>query len=172
MTTIITYSETNNTLTQTTNINDTTLITIIDIQNETIQYPGSDFLPLSNSDIYLFKSIIDNLQITDQLIVKLTNMNFIKNIFLPTSVGPFNTNKGPFNYFFIFSSLIIPYQIIDLVKSSQPKYSKYFQNAFNKNNNVPIYYLKEFCRYILVIPGLLLSPMILITSLFALKKMT
>lgn len=172
MTTIITYSETNNTLTQTTNINDTALITIIDIQNETIKYPGGEFIPLSMSDIYLFKSIVDNLQITDQLIIKLTNMNFIKNTFLPASVGPFNTNKGPFSFFFIFSSLIIPYQMIDLVKSSQPKYSKDLQNAFNKTNNVSIYYLKEICRYILAIPGLILSPMILITSLFALKKMT
>ena len=172
MTTIITYSETNNTLTQTTNTNGITLITVIDIQNETIKYPGSEFTPLSNNDIYLFESIIDNLQITDPLIIKLTNMNFIKNIFLPASVGPFNTNKGPLNYFFIFSSLIIPYQMIDLVKASQPKYSKDFQNAFNKTNNVPIYYLKEVCRYILAIPGLILSPMILITSLLALRKMS
>jgi hypothetical protein len=62
--------------------------------------------------------------------------------------------------------------MIDLVKSSQPKYSNDFQNAFNKNNNVPIYYLKEVCRYILAIPGLILSPIVLITSLLALKKMT
>lgn len=166
--------------------------TVIDTKNETINYDckinkytkkivceNTNLKNLDSSDVYTFKSIMENLQnyktgIDKNLMKDILNMKFVQSIYLSNSAGSFVTpHKNKFiGYFFLFSTMIIPYQMIDLEIASKPYYIDELKQSFFNSNNKILYYLKEITRYVLILPGLIFTPFILITVLFALKNMS
>lgn len=169
---IVTYSEKENRLTHT---NDE-IITVVDLDKETISYANENPRKLDYSDIYIFKNILDNVldrQTLDKLIPELVKMDFFKTIYLPSSIGSFTTPYNKYiGYFFIFSTMFAPYQMIDFEKTNKPDYSIILQNAFNETNSVLKYDLKKLLRIILVLPGLIFTPFVLATAILALKNMS
>ena len=102
------------------------------------------------------------------------NMNFVKDIYLPASAGSFTTpHKNKFiGYFFIFSTMFLPYQMIDLELVSKPQYIDDLKQSFFTSNNKIIYYFKDIIRYALILPGLIFTPFILATAILALRNMS
>ena len=165
-----------------------TIYTVINTQDETISYNCKEienniicddinYKKLDQSDIYTFKSIMDSLnnsKLDNNLMKDILNMNFVKDIYLPASAGSFTTpHKNKFiGYFFIFSTMFLPYQMIDFELVSKPQYIDDLKQSFFTSNNKIIYYFKEIIRYALILPGLIFTPFILATVILALRNMS
>lgn len=156
-----------------------TISTIINFKDETISYNNENFKPLDESDIYTFRGIMENLnnkEKLDKIMPKILSMKFTRDIYLPASAGSFVTpQKNKFiGYFFIFSTMIVPYQMIDLEISSKPEYKDLLQNSFfaSDKNNKFVYHFKSGIRYALLLPGLIFTPFILLTAVLALRNMS
>ena len=120
----IIYDPHNGILTQTQHLdndNDLKIITTIHMDQGTISYSNnsnvSDVEKLNESHIYTFKSILENIKMNDHLINKLTKMSYFIDTYLPYSAGSFVTpypERSTIGYLFLFSTLFVPYQMIDI----------------------------------------------------------
>lgn len=178
METSVFYSETNNTLVQITKITDVEnnsneIYVKVNINEETIIQSGdNEPRPLMEADMYTFRSMFSQVELSEGLVTKVLNMKYMKE-YLGMNVSVNDVPFHPFvNYLFLFSQLIIPFQNIDWEKVNKSKYASKIQEVFNKTNDVKMYNLKKVGRYLLLIPGLILSPIIMISVLVALSKMS
>lgn len=165
--------------------------TVINFKDETIRYNNfENFKQLDESDIYTFRGIMENLnkeilakfdeqkknKIMSKIMDKISSMKFTRDIYLPASAGSFVTpHQNKFiGYFFIFSTMLVPYQMIDLEISSKPEYKQLLENSFfsSEKNNKFVYHLKSAIRYALLLPGLIFTPFILLTAVLALRNMS
>lgn len=173
------YSDTNNTLVQITKItdvqnNNTTEIYVkVNINEETIIQSGDNQpRPLMDYDMYTFRAMFSQVELSEGLVTKVLNMKYMKT-YLAMNVSVNEVQFHPFvNYLFLFSQLVIPFQNIDWEKVNKSKYASKIQEVFNKTNSVSMYKLKKVGRYLLLIPGLIFSPIIMIGVLVALSKMS
>lgn len=189
-TTKVYYTGTSNSLVQVTSFTDNSnntsheIYVKINLTDETIIQSGQDLpRPLGPEDVYVFRSVfeqffqqivkdssLDKENVTS-LVQTVLNMKYMET-YLVTSVGlndiPYN---GCVNYLFLFSTLVIPYQIVDWEVFTKSDYKKIIYDTFSKTNSMNTYNLKMAMRYVLLIPGLILSPLILLTAVCALSKM-
>lgn len=181
---VIYIIEKDNLLVKETKLDNTISInTVINLNDETINYncknlicQSFDYKNLDESDIYTFKSFMDDinkLDNFDDIMKKVLKMNYFKNIYLPFKASVFTTPYNKFiGYFFIFSTLFVKYQMIDLELISKPQYSDEIKKIFFLKNSKIIYYFKKIIRYILILPGLIITPFILISTMLALRNLS
>lgn len=157
--------------------NDLRLFTEINLQAESIKYGGdksdnAEEKPLSGADVYVFEQMIDEVKATPEFMEQLLKMNFVQRTLLPCTLGPLSVpfNNMALKLLFTFSSLVIPFQVIDSQKESKREYAAELQNAFNACNNATLYNFKKVARYVLLVPGIVLSPIILLVAITALKN--
>ena len=173
MTTTTTFSEQTLELLEVIVNNDVTITRKINLGNDMITDTDGNGRKLSEADVYAFQAMIQDVKVTPELMKALLNSNYFKSTYISTTAGAYNVPFDKYtSYFFLFSSLIIPYQMVDIEKYKKPSYANDIQNVFNKYNNVSIYYMKNVLRYILVVPGIVVTPFILLAVLSALKKMS
>lgn len=183
------YTEASNSLVQVTKFTDNQnnasnvsheIYVKINLTDETIIQSGEDLpRPLGPEDVYVFRSVFQEIVSggsldkgsTDNLVQRVLGMKYMET-YLVTSVGlndiPYN---GCVNYLFLFSTLVIPYQIVDWEVFTKSDYKKIIYDTFSKTNSMSTYNLKMAMRYVLLIPGLILSPLILLMAVCALSKM-
>ncbi len=71
----------------------------------------------------------------------------------------------------IFSHIIIPQQYVDAEAELRPDIKSELYSIFFKENSKFVYYIKKIMRIILVIPGLIMTPIYVFVSIMALKQM-
>ena len=143
---------------------------LIDISNDTITYDGI-ITPLDGQHVYTLLDVTKNLIATPALMDALLESNYYVNVFLPYSLGKFNTPVED-SVLYMFSSFILPYEILYRELANNPDYKQRILVAYDKNHSVFIRQFKETIRLILVIPGLVCTPLILLMILPALNRMT
>lgn len=188
MTTKVYYTEASNSLVQVTtftdNSNNTTneIYVKINITDETIIQSGEDApRALQDQDVYVFRSIFDQIvkdspknglskETVSSLVNQILDMKYMET-YLPIKVG---VNDIPYNscvnYLFLFSTLVVPYQIVDWEVFTKSSYKTQIYEKFSKTNNMSAYNAKIVLRYILLIPGFILSPLILLGAVCALSN--
>jgi hypothetical protein len=132
----------------------------INLTNDTISERGI-IVPLGEQHISLFLGVTANIVATEPLMDALLESNFYANVFLPFSLGPFTTPVEN-SVLLFFSSFILPYEILYRELKQNPAYAEKILAVYDKNRSVFIRKFKEFVRLILVIPGLVFTPLILI----------
>lgn len=143
---------------------------LINLANDTI-YQNEMTTPLDESHMYLFLDAMANIVATKPLMDALLASKYYTDIYLSCSLGVFNTPVDG-SYFFMFSSFILPYEVLYRELELRSAYATAIIDAYDKNHNVLIRKLKEFVRLVLVIPGLVCTPLILLMVLPALNRMT
>lgn len=143
---------------------------LIDISNDTINYDGT-LTPLDGQHVYTLLDVTKNIIATPALMDALLASNYYVNVFLPYSLGTFNTPVED-SVLYMFSSFILPYEILYRELANNPAYKERILAAYDKNHNVFIRQFKEVIRLILVVPGLVCTPLILLMILPALNRMT
>jgi len=150
------------------------VITIINLENETIKDgPLSSERPLAEMDIYTFKGLLDQIDITNELIEKILETKFYTKVYLPASAGEvYLPVQDIINMFFLFSVMCIPYEMVDFEIVLRKDFATQIEQAYAQNHSSTLRTVKMLCRYILLIPGLFLSPLILLGAIIGLKNMT
>lgn len=130
-------------------------ISMIDLSNDTVAYAGYDFKfsPLNKDDGWRLVEALRGLTTTPELMEALLASNYYVKVFLPSSLGAFNTPVEE-SLFLFFSSFVLPYEILYSELEYNPDYKKQILDAYDKNNSVFLRQLKEKIRLILVVPGL------------------
>jgi hypothetical protein len=142
----------------------------INLSNDTISEAGI-MVPLGEQHTYTFLDVTKNIIATQDLMDALFASNFYVNIFLPYSLGTFTTPVED-SVLFMFSSFILPYEILYRELKQNPKYADQILAVYDKNHNVMLRKFKEVIRILLVIPGLVFTPIILIMIWPALHRMS
>jgi hypothetical protein len=142
----------------------------INLANDTIS-EAEIMVPLGEQHAYTFLDVTANIVATRSLMDTLLASNYYANIFLPSSLGKFTTPVED-SVLLLFSSFILPYEILYRELKQNPTYAQEILAVYDKNRSVFIRKLKEFIRLILIIPGLVCTPLILILIWPALKGMT
>jgi hypothetical protein len=142
----------------------------INLANDTIS-EAEIMVPLGEQHAYTFLDVTANIAATPSLMDALLTSNYYANVFLPYSLGTFNTPIED-SVLLMFSSFILPYEILYREMKQNPPYAQQILAVYDKNHSVFIRKFKEFVRLILIIPGLICTPLILLMILPALKKMT
>lgn len=145
-------------------------IIVVNIKDETIKQ--NDLVKnLDESDIYVFRSLLDEVEINDQLVDDVLQMKYMQTyLSQKLSLNELPRNSI-INSLFVFSSIVIPYQNIDYEIIKRKTYKNKFLDIFYKNNNRFFYNIKSIFRYVLLIPGLIMSPIIIGFALYGLSKM-
>jgi len=113
--------------------------------------------------------ILDNVKTTPALVDALLENKYYTKQFLKTLLGIFNTPKKD-NYFQYFPLLVLPYEALYRELVLRPKYAKRILQAYDKNNSAFIRKLKQFIRKILIVPGIFISPFIILSVGLILKN--
>ena len=142
----------------------------INLSNDTIS-EAEKMVPLSEQHVFTILDVTKNIVATQELMDALLASNFYVNVFLPYSLGTFNTPVED-SVLFMFSSFILPYEILYREMKRNPDYADRILASYDKNHSVFLRKFKEIIRLILVIPGLVCTPLILLMILPALKNMT
>ena len=129
---------------------------------------------LSSSDNYCFLDFMKNLVATDDLMTALLANEYYSKTFLSDSLGVFVVPFSPdfSSYFFVFSSLILPYENLYLEQVLKAKYADKITAKYDENNSATWRTMKEILRNVLVVPGIPLTPFIYLAAITALKQMT
>ena len=146
-----------------------TITVKINLKTSTIQYNDDPSKPITDSDFFVFLEFMKNVKATPELMDALLNNSYYTKQFLKTTMGIFNTPKEN-NYFQYFPSLVLPYEALYRELVLKPKYSKKILEKYDKNNNALIRRLKQTIRKILIVPGIFISPFIILTSVLALNS--
>ena len=128
-------------------------------------------------DIYLFSEAISYLSNNDSALYALIDNDFYMHTFCPYNMSgsEITGKKSLINSLFVFSNLIIPEQYFDdelFRVNDKPEIVDKLKKKFFEKNSKFVYYFKKVLRLLLLIPGLVLSPIIILVSIFALSKMT
>lgn len=142
----------------------------INLSNDTIS-DADIMVPLNEQHTYTLLDVTKNIIATQELMDALLSSNFYLNVFLPYSLGTFTTPVED-SVLLMFSSFILPYEILYRELKQNPNYADQILAAYDKNHSVFIRKFKEFIRLILIIPGLICTPIILILILPALHRMS
>jgi hypothetical protein len=142
----------------------------INLANDTIS-EAEIMVPLGEQHVFTVLGITKNIVATQSLMDALLVSKYYTTVFLPYSLGVFNT---PFedSVLLMFSSFILPYEILYREMKQNPTYAQRILDAYDKSHIVFIRKFKEVIRLILIIPGLICTPLILLMILPALKNMT
>jgi hypothetical protein len=149
--------------------------TEIDLKNTTIKENNNDAVPLDMSHFYTFtdmeKTISRTISSTDYVFFmnKLLSLGYFEEILTFNNTERYN--KSILDIFYTFSYLVIPIQEIDNQLYLHPTRRVELLDLFFRKNSKILYYFKKLLRYILLIPGLILSPIIIIIALLALNRM-
>lgn len=146
---------------------------IIDLStNKIIQHDIE--MTLSIVDKYIFLDFMRNIKATDDLMDALLGNQYYTESFLSSSMGIFNVPNDPelSAYFFVFSSFLLPYENLYVEIHKKPQYKDRLLKAYDEHNNSIVRQIKEFLRILLVIPGLVITPFLLVIALFGLSKMS
>ena len=141
----------------------------IDLKKSTIQYNNDIPVPLADDAFFTFLDFMKNIRATPELMNALLKNPYYTRQFLNSSLGIFNTPKEN-NYFQLFPSFIIPYEALYREIELKPKYAKKLLAVYDKNNSAFIRRLKQVIRKILIVPGIFISPFIIITVTYILKN--
>lgn len=171
----VTYSEIDNMLIKNTiiedNLNRIQITIKINLRDETIEQSGEPPRLLNTGDLYTFRSIFSEVEISDSLMTSVLGMKFMDE-YLSMRIGAFDIPYNwCVNFWFLFSSLVVPYQMVDWEMEIKPQYRSLIFSSFAKSNNVSLYGFKTVCRWVLLIPGVVLSPLIMLGTLCALSRM-
>lgn len=126
-------------------------------------------MTLSPADNYTFLDFMQNIRATDDLMESLLGNQYYIETFLPYSLGVFVVPNAPeiSSYLFIFSSLLIPYENLYAEIHTKPQYKDRLLIAYDEHNNSIVRQIKEFLRILLVIPGLVITPFLLVVVIIA-----
>ena len=141
----------------------------INLKNTTIQYNNDLPVLLTDSDFFIFLDFMKNVKATQQLMDALFKNTYYTKQFLKTTMGVFNTPKQD-NYFQLFPSFILPYEALYRELELKPKYAKKILEVYDKNNSAFVRRLKQLVRRILIVPGIFISPFIILTAVLALNS--
>lgn len=148
----------------------TVTITVkINLKTTTIQYNNDEPKPITDDDFFVFLEFMKNVKATPALMDALLNNSYYTKQFLKTTMGVFNTPKED-NYFQLFPSFVLPYEALYRERVLKPKYAKKILEVYDKNNNAFIRKLKQLVRNILIVPGIFISPFIILTAVLALNR--
>ncbi len=146
-----------------------TVTTKIDLKKSTIQYNDDSPVPLADDAFFTFLDFMKNIKATPELMNALLKNPYYTREFLNSSLGIFNTPKEN-NFFEYFPSLCLPYEALYRELELKPKYAKKILAVYDKNNSAFIRRLKQITRKILIVPGIFISPFIIITVTYILKN--
>jgi len=146
-----------------------TVTTKINLKDSTVQFNNDPPTPLADDSFFVFLDILDNVKTTPALVDALLENKYYTKQFLKTLLGIFNTPKKD-NYFQYFPSLVLPYEALYRELVLRPKYAKRILQAYDKNNSAFIRKLKQFIRKILIVPGIFISPFIILSVGLILKN--
>jgi hypothetical protein len=146
-----------------------TITVKINLKDSTIQYNNDASKPLTGDDFFLFLDFMKNVKATPELMDALLNNTYYTKQFLRTTMGIFNTPKEN-NYFQFFPSFVLPYEALYRERVLKPIYAKKILEVYDKNNSAFIRKLKQFIRNILSVPGIFISPFIILTTRLALNR--
>jgi hypothetical protein len=146
-----------------------TITVKINLKTKTIQYNNDEPKTITDDDFFVFLEFMKNVKATPQLMDALLNNSYYTKQFLKTTMGFFNTPKEN-NYFQLFPSFILPYEALYRELVLKPKYAKKILEVYDKNNNAFIRKLKQLVRNILIVPGIFISPFIILTAVLALNR--
>ncbi len=167
---IYTYDDVTQVITSTENPDPSITITVkINLKNTTIQYNNDEPKPITGEDFFVFLDFMKNIRATPELMDALLNNSYYTKEFLKTTMGIFITPKEN-NYFQYFPSFILPYEALYREFKLKPEYSKKILEKYNKNNSAFIRRLKQLVRTILIVPGIFISPFIILTAVLALNS--
>ncbi len=129
---------------------------------------------LSSADHYCFLDFMKNIIATDDLMTALLANEYYTKTFLSDSLGVFVVPFAPdfSSYFYVFSSLVVPYENLYSEQLLKPKYADRITAKYDENNSALLRKAKEILRDVLVIPGIPLTPLIYLAAISALKKMS
>ena len=141
----------------------------INLKTEMIQYNNDAPTSITDSEYYTFLDFMKNIEATPQLMDALLKNTYYSKQFLKTKLGRFNTPKEN-NYLQYFPSLVLPYEALYRELVLKPKYVKKLLETYDKNNNAFIRRLKQITRKVLIVPGIVISPFIIISVGLILKN--
>jgi hypothetical protein len=128
---------------------------------------------LSPADNYTFLDFMQNIRATDDLMEALLGNEYYVETFLSSSMGVFNVPNAPelSSYFFVFSSFLLPYENLYVEIHKKPKYKDRLLKTYDEHHNSILRQVKEILRILLVIPGIFITPFLLIVVLFSYNNM-
>jgi hypothetical protein len=147
----------------------------LNLKNSTIQYINDHIndpptpKPIIDEDFFVFLEFMKNVKATPDLMDALLNNPYYTKQFLRTTMGVFNTPIEN-NYFQYFPSFVLPYEALYRELALKPKYSKKILKVYDKNNNAFVRKFKQLVRNILIVPGIFISPFIILTAVLALNS--
>ena len=149
-----------------------TIVVRINLKKTTIAYANSEpWRKIDDGDFYVFLDFMKHIRSTPDLMdALLTNPYYTKH-YLNTSLGVFNTPIDD-DYLRKFSSFILPYEALYSELETKPDYAYKILAKYDENNSLYIREFKEFVRIILIVPGLVFTPLILISIYPALNGLT
>jgi hypothetical protein len=142
----------------------------INLSNDTIS-EAEIMVPLSGEHVYTVLGITKNIVATQELMDALLLSKYYTTVFLPYSLGVFNTPTED-SVLLMFSSFILPYEVLYREMKQNPTYAQRILDAYDKSHIMFIRKFKEVIRLILIIPGIVCTPLILLAITPALKNMT
>ena len=129
---------------------------------------------ITSEQYYLFKSLVNSSKVInyDERTQKLLNNKFYQTFLSHnTDINDYLYNYPQLKLFFLFSHLVCPFQEVDNQISLRPKYKTEIFDKYLEKNSLFEYFVKRLIRLILLIPGIVLSPILLISALIGLKNM-
>ena len=129
---------------------------------------------LSSADNYTFLDFMKHMLATDDLMTALFANEYYTKTYLSDSLGVFVVPFSPdfSSYFYVFSSLVLPYENLYSEQRLKPKYADRITAKYDENNSALLRHIKELLRNVLVIPGIPLTPIIYLAAIAALNKMS
>jgi hypothetical protein len=146
-----------------------TVTVTINLKTTTIQYNNDEPKPITDDDFFVVLEFMKNVKATPALMDALLNNSYYTKQFLKTTMGVFNTPKE-YNYFQLFPSFVLPYEALYRELVLKPKYAKKILEVYDKNNSAFIRKSKQLVRNILIVPGIFISPFIILTARLALNS--
>ena len=146
-----------------------TVTVTINLKTTTIQYNNDEPKPITDDDFFVVLEFMKNVKATPALMDALLNNSYYTKQFLKTTMGVFNTPKED-NYLQFFPSFIFPYEALYRELVLKPKYAKKILEVYDKNNSAFIRKSKQLVRNILIVPGIFISPFIILTARLALNS--
>ncbi len=154
---------------------DVNIVIEINLKKTTITYMNNGVITETNrkmndGDFYVFLDFMNHIEATNELMDALLANPYYTKQYLKTSLGVFNTPVED-TFLHIFPSFILPYEALYRELKLKPRYASRILSEYDKNNSIFIRKFKEFVRMILVIPGIVCSPLILISIYPAIKNL-
>jgi hypothetical protein len=146
---------------------------IIDLSANKIIQQEPPIATLSPADNYTFLDFMQNIRATEDLMEALLGNEYYIETFLSSSMGVFNVPNTPelSSYFFVFSSLLLPYENLYKEIHKKPQYKDRLLKAYDEHHNSILRQVKEILRLLLAIPGIFITPFLLIVVLFSYNNM-